>query len=125
MGASGAVGLAQADVVVVVSAKSATKTLSIEEVSDIFLGKSAAMTPIDNADKSGIRGNFYLKVTGKSESQVKAVWSRIMFTGRGRPPREMQSDDEVVKAVAADPTAIGYVDKTMADASVKVVSAIK
>jgi ABC-type phosphate transport system substrate-binding protein len=120
-----AVEKAHADIAVIVSSKSSTASMTGDEISQIYLGKSTAMKPIDNAEKSPVRSQFYSKVAGKDESQVKAIWSKLVFTGKATPPKELSSDGEVVKAVAADPNAIGYVDKSAVDSSVKVVLEVK
>ena len=49
------------------------------------------------------------------------MWSRLAFTGQGQPPKELADAEAVKKAVAADPKAVGYIDKADVDASVKVV----
>jgi ABC-type phosphate transport system substrate-binding protein len=117
--------LARADVVVIVSAKNPASSMTAEEVSQIYLGKTNKLKPIDNGDKSPARSQFYTKVTGKDEAQIKAIWSKLVFTGKATPPRELVSSADVVKAVAADPNAIGYVDKSAVDASVKVILEVK
>jgi len=117
---AGALNVAHADVVVVVSAKSTTTTMTAEEISQIYLGKSKAMKPMETSG-SPIRSQFYSKVAGKDEAQVKAIWSKLVFTGKATAPKELASSAEVVKAVASDPNAIGYVDKSAVDSSVKVV----
>jgi ABC-type phosphate transport system substrate-binding protein len=116
---------ARADVVVIVSAKNPASSMSAEEVSQIYLGKATDLKPVDTNDKSPVRSQFYTKVTGKDESQIKAIWSKLVFTGKATPPREFASAAEVVKAVAADPNAIGYVDKSAVDGSVKVILEVK
>ena len=112
--------VAYADVVVVVSAKSSTTTMTADEISQIYLGKSKAMKPVETSG-SPIRSQFYSKVAGKDEAQVKAIWSKLVFTGKATAPKELPSSAEVVKAVAADPNAIGYIDKSAVDSTVKVV----
>ena len=59
-------------------------------------------------------------MTGKSSAQVKAAWSRLVFSGKATPPKELASSAEVKKFVAANPDAIGYVEKSAVDATVKV-----
>jgi len=113
-------GMAHADVVVVVSSKSTTTTLTADEISQIYLGKSKSMKPVETSG-SPIRSQFYSKVAGKDEAQVKAIWSKLVFTGKATAPKELPSSAEVVKAVAADPEAIGYIEKSAVDSSVKVV----
>jgi ABC-type phosphate transport system substrate-binding protein len=114
---------ASADVVVIVSAKNAASSMTADEIAGIYLGKSNALKPVDNA--GAVRGEFYTKVAGKDEAQVKAIWSKLVFTGKATPPRELASSGDVVKAVGADPNAIGYVEKSALDASVKVVFEVK
>jgi ABC-type phosphate transport system substrate-binding protein len=117
---AGGAAIARADVVVVVSAKSTATTMTADEISQIYLGKSKAMKPVETAG-SPIRSQFYSKVAGKDEAQVKAIWSKLVFTGKATAPKELPTSADVVKAVAADPNAIGYIDKAAMDPSVKVV----
>jgi ABC-type phosphate transport system substrate-binding protein len=115
---------ARADVVVIVSADSTTTTaITASQISRIYLGKSNTLTPFDVAD-SGARHQFYTKVVGTDEAKVKARWSRLVFTGKAAAPKELSSA-EVVKAVAADPNAIGYVDRSFVNMTVKVVRTVK
>ena len=112
---------ALADVVVVVNPKAAESTLGKEQVAQFFLGRSTAMTPIDQPDGSPLRAEFYKKVTDKDTSQVKALWSKLVFTGKATMPKEVADSAAVKAAVAANPKAIGYIDKSAVDATVKVV----
>jgi ABC-type phosphate transport system substrate-binding protein len=118
-----ATAAANAEVAVIVSAKSTASSLTADEISSIYLGKSTAMKPVDNA--TPVRSQFYSKVAGKDEAQVKAIWSKLVFTGKATPPKALPSSADVVKAVAADPNAIGYVEKAAVDDTVKVVLEVK
>lgn len=121
------IGLAHADIVVVVNAKSSLTTLSKDQVSDIFLGKSATLPsgeqaiPLELAEGSAIRDEFHGKITGKSPTQLKAYWSKMVFSGRATPPKEVPNPAEVRKIVATNPNTIGYLDKASVDANIKVV----
>ena len=118
---------AHADVVVVVSAKSSVQGLTADQVSQIFLGKVNAFpdgtvaVPLDQADNASERNAFYTKITGKDAMQLKSYRSKLIFTGKGQPPKELPGNSEVKKAVAGDPAAIGYIDKSAVDSSVRVV----
>ena len=120
---------AQAQVVVIISAKNPISKLSADQVSQIFLGQTktyytgAMAEPVDGAEGAAARNDFYQKVLGKNASQLKAHWSKLSFSGKGQPPKALANDQEVVKFVAANPKFIGYVDKAAVDASVKVVLA--
>ena len=122
---------ASSEVVVIVSSKNPLTVLSVEQVSDIFLGKTAsfpdgtAAIPVDQSETSLLRQEFYVKTTGKTAQLLKAYWSKMIFTGRGEPPREVSDSATVKKMVAENPHYIGYVDKNMVDANVKVVLTVK
>lgn len=119
--AFGAAAPAMAEVVVVVNAKAAESTMTKEQVAQFFLGKSTAMTPIDQSDSSPIRAEFYKKVADKDAAQAKALWSKLVFTGKATMPKEVGDNAGVKAALAANPKAIGYIDKSAVDATVKVV----
>ncbi len=116
-----------AQVAVVVNSKSPLASMTADQVSGIFLGKSntlpsgATAVPLDLPDSNAARELFYTKVTGKSTAQVKAAWSRLVFSGKATPPKELPSSADVKKFVASNPDAIGYIEKSAVDASVKVV----
>nr|WP_315212131.1 hypothetical protein [uncultured Duganella sp.] len=112
---------ASAETVVIVSQKNPATRMFSEQASQFFLGKSTLFTPIDQAEGSPIRADFYRKVADKDAAQVKALWSKLVFTGKGTPPKEYAGNAEVKKAVAADPKAIGYIDKSAVDETVKVI----
>ncbi len=119
-----------AQLVVIVSAKNPLTTLSENDVADIYLGRTselpggAQVTPIDQADDAAARAEFYRLVTGKSTAQLRAYWSKLIFTGRGQPPREVPDPATVKKLVANGANTIGYVDKSELDATVKAVLAL-
>lgn len=109
-----------AEVVVVVNPANAD-AVSKDQIAAIYLGKSTALTPVDQADGSAVRGEFYKKVADKDAAQAKALWSKLVFTGKATPPKEVGSSADVKKAVAANPKGIGYIEKSAVDATVKVV----
>lgn len=126
-GAMMACAAAQAQVVVVVNAKSPIASMTAEEVSAIFLGKTgrlpsgATAAPADLPEGAAAREAFYSKVAGKSAAQVKATWARLTFSGKATPPREFSTSADARRHVAGNPDAIAYIEASAVDASVKVV----
>ena len=118
-------GAAVADVVAVVSSKSAITTLSKTQIADIFMGRVShfpggeTATAIDQEEGSPARDEFYQALIGKSAPQLKAYWSKIIFTGRGQPPRTVADGVEMKRFIAMNPTAIGYLDEKFVDASLR------
>lgn len=123
------VGMAQ--VAVVAGAKSAATVLTREQAAALFLGKSTQLPGagipvlIDLPESVEARQIFYAKVTEKTPAQVKAVWSRLVFSGKGSPPKEVANSAEVKKLVSTNPDAIGYIEKSAVDATVKVLFSIE
>jgi ABC-type phosphate transport system substrate-binding protein len=112
---------ATAEVVVVANTRAAESSMTKDQVAQYFLGKSSAMNPIDQPESAPVRAEFYKKVTDKDASQVKSLWSKLVFTGKATMPKEAADSAAVKKMVASDPKAIGYIEKSAVDASVKVI----
>jgi ABC-type phosphate transport system substrate-binding protein len=116
-----------AEEVAVVSAKSTVTTLSKSQLADIFLGKTTRFpdgrpaVPIDQSEGTLARDEFYSWITGRSAAQMKAYWSRIIFTGRGQPPRAAPGSSETKKILLANPDTIGYVEPKLVDDTLRVV----
>ena len=122
---------AAADLVVIVSARTAAPALRPDQVAAIFLGQSAqtpdgaVVTAIDQPVGSTTRDEFYTKVASKSPALLKAYWSKQLFTGRGQPPREVAGNAAVRKLVADTPGMIGYIERSALDASVRTVLVLR
>jgi hypothetical protein len=116
-----AAGTAKAELVVIVNPKSPAATMSADEVANVYLGKDRSFMPIDLPESATARADFYKKVAGKDTAQVKALWARLAFTGKGLPPKEVASASDVLKFVAGNDNAIAYVEKSDVNASVKTV----
>lgn len=120
--------IAAAEVVIVVSPQNPTTTLSRSEVSNIFLGKinrfpnGQPAVPIDQPEDSRQRKDFYRDVSNKQPADIKAYWSRMIFTGRGQPPMVVEGDEQVKKSLTGRPDGIGYIDRAAVDDSVKVLA---
>jgi len=118
---------AAAELVVVVSARSPVTTMRADQVADIFLADSLRFpdgreaSAIDLSVGSPLRDEFYAKVANRSPALMKAYWTKMIFTGRGQPPRELPNSAAVRKLVADNPAMIGYIERSALDNSVRVV----
>lgn len=127
LGAGSGTGMATAEVVAVVSARGPATVMTTNQVVDIFLGRSSRFpdgrpaTPIDQAEGSDARSEFYSAYAGKSQAQLNAHWAKIVFTGRGRPPFEVDDGLAVRKYLAEHPGTIGYIDRDLVDSSVRMI----
>ena len=119
--------VAHAEIAVIVSASNPNGSLDKDTIERIFLGKAANFPdgsqaiPVDQNEGAPAREAFNEQVLGKSSSQLKAYWSRLIFTGKGTPPKESGADADIKGLVAKNPNLVGYVNASAVDGSVKVV----
>ena len=117
----------QAEIAVVVHPSNAA-SLDASSLSRIFLGKMKSFpgggqaVPVNQSEGSSATSEFNSKVLKKSGSQLKAYWSKLVFTGKGTPPKAIGSDAEVISLVSSNPNLIGYVDASAVTGDVKVVA---
>lgn len=120
-------GSAVADIAVVVNPANAN-AVSADDLNRLFLGRASSFadgskaTPLNMAEGKPARDEFDSKVLNRSAAQLKAYWSKLVFTGKGTPPKELADDAAVKAAVAADSSAIGYISSSSVDSTVKVVA---
>lgn len=119
------IGSAQADVVVIVNLLG-PDYLSQTQVSKLYLGRSKNLPGqgkayiIDMADDSDIKREFHQKVTHKNASQLQAYWSRLIFTGKGKPPHTVRTPELILSLVGSNENAIGYIDEVLVNDRVKI-----
>jgi len=118
-------GAAAADIAIIAHPEFSAESATAEDIKRLFLGKSASIsgenaTPIDQKNGDAEWKEFYDTVVNKNASQLRAYWSRLVFTGKGKPPKALDGDADVVSAVAADSSLIGYVDVSAVTSDVKI-----
>ncbi|MGD9870983.1 MAG: hypothetical protein AB7S63_07985 [Thauera sp.] len=101
------------EIVIVSASAGNVATLERGIAEQLYLGQRSQLadghqiTVID-LPAGAIRDHFYRTLTGKKPSQIRAYWSRLVFTGRARPPREATSVENAIELIIANPDAIGY-----------------
>ncbi|MFO8141398.1 MAG: phosphate ABC transporter substrate-binding protein [Marinobacter sp.] len=113
--------------VVVIGHPGGPDSIADNQVRDLYLNRSQALPDGQNAkpfelpEGNASRAEFHDKVTGRNDAQLKAFWSQQVFTGRGQPPEEAGNAAAMKAQVSSTPGAIGYLDATDVDDSVKVI----
>ena len=120
-----------ADLVVIVSARTSLTVLRVDQVADIFLSQTSRFpdgseaVAVDQKLGSPLRDEFYDKVVHRSRALMKAYWTKLIFTGRGQPPTEVDDNASMRKLVADTPGMIGYIERADLDPSVRVVLLVR
>lgn len=119
---------AWAEVVVVVSIQNPIDSLTRSELSNLYLSNDRRFpngqpaTPVDQKESSPAYAAFYAEHLEQTPAQIKMHWSRLIFTGRGQPPRSLADNEAVADFVAENDTAIGYLEDTHIDENLRVVT---
>jgi len=106
---------AQQGFVVIVHPSNPVSSQSADELSRIFLKKTAKwengarVEPVDLAASSAVRARFSQMVHGKGTAAISAYWQKMIFSGREVPPAELGTAAEVIAFVASHRGGVGYV----------------
>ena len=92
-----------------------------EEIRDIYLGRDDDWIPLELLEGNPLRSRFHEVVTGRSASQLRSHWSRQVFTGRGYPPEEIETQEAIRYLVTEERDAIGYISPEAVTPAVKVI----
>ncbi|MDE2593014.1 MAG: hypothetical protein KGL57_02150 [Burkholderiales bacterium] len=103
---------------VIVSNKTPTPTMTNKDVADLYLGRTRHLSngqmvvPLDNPAAAPIRARFYKALTGKAITDINAYWARLLFTGQSSPPQPMADTNALLEAVRTTPGAMAYVEQS-------------
>jgi ABC-type phosphate transport system substrate-binding protein len=122
----------QAAMRLIVNSANPAAQLDRDFVTDAFLKKATrwpdgeAIHPLDQRVDAAVRARFSDGVLHRSIAAVRHYWQQRIFSGRGVPPPELESDAAVIARVQRDRGAIGYVSEraNLSADSVKVVSVL-
>ncbi len=118
---------AHADFVVVVNKSQNIESLNRVDIQNIYLSKTGSfpngswVIPVDQKKGTAQRAAFYESVLQRTEAQLKSYFSRLVFTGKGTPPRLLDNDESVLQQVRANESVLGYVMADSVDDTVKVI----
>jgi ABC-type phosphate transport system substrate-binding protein len=115
------------DLVLIANANSGIEHLTKREVVNIYLGRyrrldiGSTAEPIDLSSKTDAKSMFYRLLVDKNLAEINAYWSRLVFSGKTRPPQQADSIDEVLEIVGHNRNALGYVDRASVNSEVVIV----
>jgi len=115
---------AYGEVVLVVSKNSKLNEVNSVELKRFFAGKTKSLAGekvimiLQHKDSQSHK-NFLKKYLGKSTQQFSKTWKKLVFTGRAKSPRTVNSDEEVIKLVSENSIYISYIDESQLTDSMK------
>jgi ABC-type phosphate transport system substrate-binding protein len=118
------------DMVVIVHPGSHIRSLTRNQVIDIFMGRfrqlptGATALPIDAADPAE-RQRFYELLVHKDLAEIGSYWARLVFSGEATPPFRAPDSRTALELVATNPDAIAYCYRSAVKGRVQVVLDLK
>lgn len=116
-----------AEIAVIVHPSFPGTTLSKADFANLYLGRTrnfpngSSATPLDLA-AGPARDAMLSGLLEKTEEQFVHIWSRLVFSGNSKSMQKLADDKTMIERVANDRTAIGYVDASSVNSSVKVLT---
>jgi ABC-type phosphate transport system substrate-binding protein len=119
---------AESALVIIVNPQNRVVTLSGKFVGEAFLKRvtrwsdGELIAPVDLTARSPVRAEFARTVLKRPLTAVRMYFQQLVFSGRGLPPPELDSEAAVVRYVARHRGGLGYVSAVTDVQSVKIVS---
>lgn len=114
-------------IVVVVNPGSGVESLSRNDVINIFLGgfrqfpSGIPALPIDLPQGHPAREEFYRLLVGKNPSEINTYWSRLIFSGKTRPPIQAGRVEDALSMAQGSAGAITYLERGKVSGRLKIV----
>ncbi len=124
------INLSANNLAVIVSKDSDINSITKKELSKLFLSKTRKLPNgkksylIEMQDKE-IRSKFYEEICNKNYKQLRKYWTKMIFTGRGQPPKKIKSIDEIIEYVENNQNAISYIPSKYVNSTIKTILEIK
>lgn len=105
-----------AKVIVVASTNDPIK-LTRQEVKALFMGGAVSyeLKAVSLKPKHMSRVQFNANVFGLTESRIQSYWAQMRFSGKGKPPQELESEEAVLRYLKNNQGAASYLDESNAD----------
>src|SRR5688500_15915464 len=99
--ARGSTEIARGSIHVIVNRSNPVSELTRAEVSAIFMKRirswrdGSEILAVDQSSRPALREAFSREIHEKNTAFVSRYWQRLIFAGRGIPPPELPSDEDV------------------------------
>ncbi|MFC3201483.1 hypothetical protein ACFOEW_06590 [Alteromonas oceani] len=117
----------EAALAVVVAKDSKIESISKRELVDVYMGRfdvlesGQVVQPVDYENGSVFRGLFYRTLVNKNERQINAYWSRLIFSGRAKPPLQVSSPEQSLAYLRRNQSALAYMPVERVSEEMKIV----
>lgn len=91
--------------------------MDVETVQKIYTGKfitvdGVNVTPVSLKAGSPLRNTFLATFLNQDEEKYTGYWTVRRYVGKGTPPLELNSSEDMIHFVNTTAGALGYIDET-------------
>ncbi|MER2538802.1 MAG: hypothetical protein ABTQ26_06140 [Azonexus sp.] len=102
-----------ADEVVLIGHSTLQKT-DLQTLQRLYTGRIVSLnqqsaTPLNLPPGHPLRDQFLASILGQDEAQYSGYWLVRRYVGKGVPPQELASPEDIIRAISTTPGAVGYV----------------
>jgi ABC-type phosphate transport system substrate-binding protein len=107
--------LSNGQVAVVVNENNPTDSISVDKLLEIYTLNTKSwddgelITVVDLKSDEDSKKEF-LEVLELSNTSLKKIRLKKLFTGKAKPPKALNSDSEIIEFISTNPGSVGYVD---------------
>jgi hypothetical protein len=107
--------LLHSECILIVSKESSITKVNSTELKRFFYGRTKMIsgekfTFVVQKSTNEIHVNFLHKFLNRTTQQFSKVWKKLIFTGKARNPKTLDSDEQVIEYISKNKNCIGYID---------------
>jgi hypothetical protein len=112
---------------IVVIGNSNVPKMDIQTVQKVYTGRffsvdGVSVTPVSAKTGMPIRNRFLQDIMNQDEEKYTGYWTVRRYVGKGAPPNELGSTEEIINYVQSTPGGVGYIDEAELKAGINVVT---
>lgn len=116
-----------ADVVVIANKGVDAGGFTDQDIKNIFLGKKTKWANNEKITFIIQKGTddhkaFLKKYVGRTESQFRSFWKKMVFTGKGKAPKSAGDSSAIIDFVSSTEGAVGYISSGVSADKVKIIA---
>jgi len=101
------------DIAVVVSNNFDFSELSKSQIKRLFLSKTNRVNNtrvrVIELHANSYKDRFYKEISGKSKSQLRSYWTTLIYTGKAKPPKQINNMNELLQELHETRNVITYI----------------
>ena len=114
-----------AEVVVIANNDVPADSIDRDTVASIYLGKKTKWNGhaicVGMLREGATHETFVKDVVRTTPQKLRRLWKKVVFAGRGRPPKIFKTEEELIQFVASNAGAVGYANPSASSKGVKVI----